>query len=285
MGYAERQKLFLECEALRGKPLIAYVTSTRPKAGGSMAEDAILPIIEQVKAVSEGSDIDFLIISNGGDALSALRIVDILRERFERISVLVAHVAFSSATLLALGADEIVMHPYSNLGPVDPQISVTKVNKKGQREHFSFTSEDIRHYLDFLRSDVGITDQAFLSSAFLSLADVIGPLALGTSKRAQQPSFSLSVKMLETHMEGDKERAVSIAKALTSKYFDHGYAVSRKEAEELGLNIAKQNPDLESIMWDIWVDYCNEMKCDRAFDRRSHGTHQQPPGKTVHFKY
>ncbi|MDR2943560.1 MAG: hypothetical protein LBU81_00460, partial [Methanosarcinales archaeon] len=76
----------------------------------------------------------------------ALRIITILRERFEHISVVVPYVAFSAATILALGADEIIMHPYSNLGPVDPQLSIIKPNEYGQQAQLQFSSEDIRNY-------------------------------------------------------------------------------------------------------------------------------------------
>ena len=133
MGYSERKKLYQAYEEKRNRPLISYVTSIRPNLPSQMASDAITTIIHQISQIPEDKNsIDFLIISNGGDPIVALRIITILRERFEHISVIVPYVAFSAATILALGADEIVMHPYSNLGPVDPQLSVTKMNEIGQ---------------------------------------------------------------------------------------------------------------------------------------------------------
>ncbi|MDR2612868.1 MAG: hypothetical protein LBG06_08605 [Deltaproteobacteria bacterium] len=268
MGYDDtRLALFHKCEQLRGKPLIAYVTSVRPYASISMALDAVLPIITQVQSIPKAEkNVDFLIISNGGDSITALRIIDILRARFDNISVLVPYSAFSAATFLALGANEIVMHPYSNLGPVDPQISTRKLNKYGKPESLHFTSEDIRLYFDFIRSDVGITDQAYVSSALGFLAREVAPLAIGASKRFQQHSYSLCVKMLETDRKLSKEKAESIANALNTAYYHHGYAISRSEARDIGLPIADENHDLETVMWDIWLDYCNEMKCDKDFD-------------------
>jgi hypothetical protein len=231
-----------------------------------MASDSIDEIINQINLIPlESKDVDFLIVSNGGDPIVALRIITLLRERFTHISVLVPYVAFSAATILALGADEIVMHPYSNLGPVDPQLSVARPNGIGLQSQVQFSSEDIRNYIEFIRADVGITDQEYLMSAFSSLAAEVGSIPIGSAKRSQQLSQSLSTKLLATHMD-DKSKAESIAKALNTSYYHHGYAVGRKEAQSIGLNIEFPEKEVEDVMWAIWYDFCNEMKCNQAFD-------------------
>jgi hypothetical protein len=51
-----------------------------------MAHDAILPLIRQTRDIPrDRHEVDFLIVSNGVDPAVALRIIDILRERLERI--------------------------------------------------------------------------------------------------------------------------------------------------------------------------------------------------------
>lgn len=266
MSYNSRIELFRQFEEKRGRPLISYVTSIRPNLSGHMASDVIVHIIDQIRTISaEKKEIDFLIISNGGDPITALRIISILRERFSKISVILPYVAYSAATILALGADEIVMHPYSNLGPVDPQLTVSRTNDNGQISKIEFSSEDIRNYIEFVKHDVGITDQAHLITAFNTLASEVSPLPIGSAKRSQQLSSTLSIKMLETHME-DKNKASTIAKALNSAYYHHGYAVGRTEAKEIGLNIVCPETDLEELMWSIWCDYSSEMQCGREFN-------------------
>lgn len=266
MGYIERQALYSELEQRRNRPLITYVTSIRPGIGCMMACDAIPHIIEQIQTIPDDQrDIDFLIISNGGDPITSLRIVSILRERFDHITVVVPYVAYSAVTILALGADELLMHPYSNLGPVDPQLTVSKQANNGHTSKIDFSSEDIRNYIEFIRSDVGITDQAHLISAFNSLAAEVGPLPIGSAKRCQQLSLSLSTKMLETHTE-DKNKAATIAKALNTSYYHHGYTVARTEAKNIGLNVISPEKDVGNLMWEIWLDFCAEMKCGNEFN-------------------
>ena len=148
MSYTTRKDLFEKIETHRSRPLIAYVTSIRPNFSGQMAGDSVDYIIKQIQSIpTTQREIDFLIISNGGDPITALRIISLLRERFDKISVLLPYVAYSAATILSLGADEIIMHPYSNLGPVDPQLTVSRQSDNGQASQLQFSSEDIRNYI------------------------------------------------------------------------------------------------------------------------------------------
>jgi hypothetical protein len=134
---------------------------------------------------------------------------------------------------------------------LDPQIFVTQPDGASKKELLQITTDEIKHYFDFIRTDLEIKDPVHLSSAFAALADSVGHLSIGTSKRSQNLAFSLSVRMLKTHMDNETDRADSIARALTSEYFDHSYAISRREAMEIGLNITIPKPELETIMWDI----------------------------------
>lgn len=266
MSYTKRKALLNQISEKRGREIIAYVTSIRPGMSANMAGDSIIPIIEQIEKIPEDKkEIDFLIISNGGDPITSLRIMSLLRERFSKISVLLPYVAYSAATILALGADEIIMHPYSNLGPVDPQLTVFHNNERGIRENVQFSSEDLRNYVDFIKSDVGITDQEHLVSAVQPLLKDVGTLPIGTAKRSQQLSLTLSEKMLSWHFK-DSAKIKTISKALNSSYYHHGYAVGRKEAKLIGLPITIPDKQLQDLLWEIWKDYSEEMKCNKSFD-------------------
>ena len=85
--------------------------------------------------------------------------MSLFREFAKRFCVLIPYRAYSAASLIALGADEIVMHPYGNLGPTDPQL--TNVKKQVQ-----FGSQDLAAFLQFAREEVGLSDQAQLQAVF-----------------------------------------------------------------------------------------------------------------------
>ena len=78
MSYATRKPLYEQIETARQRPLITYVTSIRPSLSGQMAGDSIDHIINQINLIPEDKkEIDFLIISNGGDPITASRIISI----------------------------------------------------------------------------------------------------------------------------------------------------------------------------------------------------------------
>lgn len=273
MGFAERQALYEEIEVKRHRPLIAYVTSSRPNAQAQMASDVIPLIAEQVRCVAaEHTAVDLLIVSNGGDPTVAWRVISVLRERFTSVGVLLPFSAFSAATLLAFGADEVVMHPFANLGPVDMQLRQRRRvagpdgHPTGEYEEIAFGSEDVRHFLEFLRADVGITDQGPLEKAFeLAIRDV-GAIAVGTAKRGTNLALSMGEKLLGLHMD-DKNQAKAIAESFNSAFFHHGYPVGRREATEAGLKVVKaEDVELADTLWSVWTDVAAEMLMDSPFD-------------------
>ena len=267
MALADRITIYQQIESLRGNPVIAYVTSARTGAGGQMAADVVAEIAAQLEAVPSGKDaLDFVIVSNGGDPTVAWRIVTMVRERFKRLNVLVPQAAFSAATLVALGADEIVMHPYSNLGPVDPQIRATRQGAQGVEES-RFGSEDLAAFLAFAKKAVGITDQEHLSAIFQKFCDQVGTVPIGVAARSSQLSLSMGEKLLKLHMNGHESgsQVKTIAERLSKDFFHHGYALGRREATEVGLPIAAENRPLELLLWQLWLNFQADLQIRRPF--------------------
>ena len=265
MAYENRLELYKKIEEKRNRPLISYFTSLRPFASAQMASDVIPEFARQILEVPKDQDeIDILIVSSGGDPTVAWRIVSMLRERFKKIGVLIPYVAYSATTLLALGADEILMHPFSNLGPVDPQLTHIKRGETTQ-EIIQFSPEDLRHYLEFVKEDVGISDQAQLEKAFELVCQDVGSIPIGMAKRSTYLTLSMGEKLLGSHME-DQNRVTAIVEALNKSFYHHGYPVGRKEAKEIGLPVTDPDEELEKLMWAIWKDVEEEMSCNEPFD-------------------
>lgn len=270
MSISSRVALYQQIEKLRKRPLIVYVTSTRAEAGGQMAADAIPEICDQIALLPpKCNKVDLLVVSNGGDSMVAWQTILMLRERVSEISVLVPQRAYSAATLLALGADEIVMHPFANLGPIDPQISAIRKDKDGRSERIRFSSEDMEGFLDFARDKVGLSDQAHMLEAFkLACADT-GSLTIGFSMRGSKLSQQLGVKLIQTRKAADKKddrKAQQIVERLNKQYFTHGYALGRKEAEQIGLPVIMPETKIESAMWRAWQEIEKDLKVREPFN-------------------
>lgn len=265
MNASHRVNLYKKIETKRGNPLIVYVTSQRRGANGSMAADVVDEFIQQIQLIPTGAKtIDLLIESTGGDGLVAWRIISLLRERVEKVNVLIPHSAFSAATMLALGGDEIVMGRYGCLGPIDPQITVRK--KDGTTEMFAY--EDIIAFLDFTKVDAGLTEQEYRDTAFKILCGTVEPITIGVAKRASGLAVSIGEKLLQTHMRAadEKIQATTIASKLNKSFFSHGHALSRKEAKEIGLNIIEPDGELEGLMWEVHESFNKELKTREPFD-------------------
>lgn len=128
--YHLRQQCYKDIEKLRERPLIVYSVQFPPPPSPinvpiSIDLDDVDGFTDLTESIESGNQIDVLIHSPGGSPEATERVVALLRERFEHITFLVPHSAYSAATMMALSGNEIIMHPSASLGPIDPQINGT----------------------------------------------------------------------------------------------------------------------------------------------------------------
>ena len=237
-----------------------------------MGGDVIPFICKQIENIPDTCrKVDLLIVSNGGDPIVSWRIMSLLRERFDNVAVLLPYQAYSAATLLTLGADEIIMHPFSNLGPVDPQLTYFKpIPGQSEPQKVAFGAEDLRHYIDFVTKDVGISDQEQKERAFQLVCNEVGAIPIGVAKRSSNLGLSLGEKLLKLHIKDDQNKVRAISESLNKSFYHHGYSVGRKEALEIGLPVhSDDNPEIheiEDLIWRIWIDIEAEMECNHSFN-------------------
>ncbi|MFC1549461.1 hypothetical protein ACFL4R_01160, partial [Nitrospirota bacterium] len=179
------------------------------------------------------------------------------------------HKAFSAATLMALGADEIVMHSMGMLGPVDPTVTnpFNPSNPANPTQVLGISVEDVSAYIALIKEDVGISHEDELIQAINILANKVHPLALGNVKRFMAQSRMMSKKLLELHMNKvQHEHKISeIVENLTSKLYFHGHPINRQEARDLGLKVIDPDNELEEIIWRLYLEYESEMLLDSPF--------------------
>ena len=269
MNISDRVARYAAVEAARGRPLIVYATSTRAGVQAMMAGDAVREFIDQIDTIRNASAVDVLIHSTGGDALAAWKLMSVLRERFSSVAVLVPYMAFSAATVFAVGADEIVMHPHASLGPIDPQIIIRQPD--GTQRSFAF--EDVGAFLRFLANEVGLTEQEHVSRVVDKLFSVVDPVHVGAAKRASELATDIGERLLQIHMGSDeqgKKKARDIAESLNKKFFAHGDAVSRSRARDLQLKIHENDAAIEGTMWEAYLGLEAYMSLREPFNPLHH---------------
>ena len=272
MAYPERIGLIKQIQALRQSTVICFLTSLRPNIQANISEDAVRAFYDHLLELPTMPvpKIDIFLCSNGGAGSVPWRLIALLREFAEKVCVLLPYRAYSAATLIALGADEIVMHPFAEMGPIDPTVT-NEYNPvdPNTRRPIGISVEDVKAYINFIKNTVGIQHEDELVKTIEILVQKIHPLALGNVERFISQSRMIAKKILLTHM-GDFPAHVidEIIENLASKLFFHGNPINRKEAkEELKLKISEKPPEeLERLMWALYKDFETELENKRIFD-------------------
>src|SRR5690349_9780415 len=113
---AGRTNLIAAIEKVRNSHVISYVLHEQ----AMIADDGLLQLYDKLDALGHRERLDLFLVSRGGFTETCWRVVTLLREYCDHLGVLIPHRAHSGATLIALGADEIVMGPMSELSSTDP---------------------------------------------------------------------------------------------------------------------------------------------------------------------
>jgi ClpP class serine protease len=123
-GHKSRVQIFKQLEKLLGRPVVSFFTSFNYRV---MLENKDADMLEGVlQKVDTSRGLALVINSPGGDGLAAERIINIGRSYSGtgEYYVLVPGKAKSAATIVCFGASKIYMGPISELGPIDPQITI-----------------------------------------------------------------------------------------------------------------------------------------------------------------
>lgn len=126
-GDGIRLKYIKRLHHATGRAVIVYATaflSYTEQTNALFVEGAdVHGLMEVCHGVTE-KKLDLVLHSPGGSPQAAEQMVEYLRTRFDHIRAIIPLQAKSAATMIALGADEIVMGAHSEVGPVDPQIAI-----------------------------------------------------------------------------------------------------------------------------------------------------------------
>ncbi len=262
-----------------GSVVIAYVTSTRPNLESQMAMDVVPIVYEHLRMIRTGpadTKIDLFLHTNGGEGVVPWRLVTLLREFCSRLTVLVPHRAFSAGTLVAMGADEVLMHPMGMLGPIDPTIITpfNPPNPQNPNERLGISVEDVASYIDLVKEDVGIRHEDELVQAFKILAEQVNPLALGSVKRSTSQSRMMGEKLIRrSAVAGDQRSITDVVEKLASSLYYHGHPINRQEArEDLGLNVVDPPQPVADAMWALYEAYAADMQLDVPFNPMTEAT-------------
>lgn len=238
--FSDTQKLIRKIEDEKKIKLLCYWNSVN----GSICQNDLSIFYEIIKNWPVQDELYLYVKSDGGDGKASLRIINLLREHAKRLIVLIQGECVSAATILALGADEILMGPLSYLSAVDTSLThdLSPVDKNNSLVKVS--QDELTRVLNLWRA----TNDT--SNPYPNLYQYIHPLVFGAVDRASSLSIKLCTDILSYHMS-DKEKAGEISRKLNSDYPSHSYPILLREAKELGLNAFAMDKVLYDFLFEL----------------------------------
>ncbi len=247
----KRLSLLHSIEKTRNSRVISYISYS------PMDDYVLIPLYKKLSSIGHTERIDLFLHSYGGVVDIPYKIVNLIREYCDYFSVIIPFVAKSAATMIAIGADEIVMGPTSELGPIDPLV------KHPIYEDMWIPVQSIRMCIEFMEERITKSeDPNLMASLLYPIADKLDPWIIGDYEKLIKASYQYAEALLEKNMfKNNKEKARLVTRTMTEKYFSHGYCINRHEAkEELGLNVVQAEGDLWEIIWALYLAYDDYMQ-------------------------
>ena len=260
--------LIKDLERIESARIISYVLADRlqgPQA--SIAMDALGLFHRHLEVIGRARKIALFLHSTGGDTMVPWRLVNLIREYCDEFTVLVPYKAHSAATLICLGANEIVMTKMGELSPVDPSVAnaFNPVSpEKEPKNRIPISVEDVAAYFRLAIERAGLNTSEAKLGALQQLTSVVHPLALGNVERSHTQIRELSRKLLGLHMaqetEDEKKKIDSIVDILTEKLYSHQHLIPRREAKDLiGLKVRYPSDDEERAIMSLYGVYAKEL--------------------------
>ena len=193
---------------------------------------------------SNGNEIDIILETPGGFAEVVEDLVQLVRDKYEKVAIIVPGYAKSAGTIFAMAGDEILMGATSALGPIDAQIAFN--NKR-------FSAEAFLEGLDKIKEE--IANKGKLNPAYIPILQNISPGEIQHCKNVQDFAKKLVIDWLveykfkywnkhstnnEKVTEDEKQRrANQIADTLCkqSEWLTHGRSIKINDLENMKLLI------------------------------------------------
>lgn len=278
MNYAARQVLYRQIEAERGGKVIAFVTGDRLGLQTIIASDAVDPFVSLLDEIGPTRKISLILHTSGGQTSAAWRLINLLRSFGDEIEIIVPTKAMSAGTLMALGADRIVMTKQAALGPIDPSLDNHPLNPEFGGQKISVSAEAVRGYIDEVKKD--IADPAAMLAIWTDLSEKIHPIVLGEIFRLGGQIRSMAKTLIKQQVD-DEAAQDKIINLLCSDSGSHDYTINRRYAAEIGLKVDKPSAELYALLSNVTKSYHAELRTFEPYSPLSILAGQQHVGYTL----
>lgn len=252
----QRQEIIRAIEADNPK-LLCYVAGLK----SPVCRTDTLGFVDMLHNITPGEPIDLLLHTPGGDVDAAEKLITLLRNTVGedgQLRVIVPDFAKSAGTLMALGANSIVMSDSSELGPIDPQVTLKDGNGNdishsvltylnaysATEEQLRKTPDDVPTRIMFEKFDPTVVRK------FTSVRDRAKAFAENLLKRRGANFSKIANDLMDI-----------------SAYPSHGQMIGWEAAQNMGLDVTYMAPT-DALWRKYWTLYCHLRLAIEGGDQR-----------------
>ena len=240
--FEKTQKVISQIEAKLQTPLVTYWDSP----SGSICNNDVTGLFGILRSIGKSERLSLFIKSDGGSGQASLRMINLLRQYVGRLTVLVPLECASAATMLALGADRILMGPLAHLSAVDTSLTHDLSPIDRDNDRVSVSQDELHRVVHVWQKQA----DKEASNPYESLFKYVHPLVIGAVDRSSALSTKLCVEILSYHMK-DKKKAQRISDTLNSAYPSHSYPITLREARRIGLHAEPLKEDINLLLLEL----------------------------------
>ena len=240
--FPKTQPIIARIEEALGTRLITYWNSD----SGSVCENDVIGLYAVLRRLGPQERLTFFIKSDGGSGQASLRMVNLLRQFTVRLTAVLPLECKSAATMLALGADDILMGPLAHLSAIDSSLTHDLSPIDRDNDRVSVSQDELLRVIRLWRAESKGRD----GNPYSALYPHVHPLVVGAVHRASSLSVKLCTEILSYHMR-DRRKATSVANRLNADYPSHGYPITLREAQRIGLKAAPLSQPLNELLFEL----------------------------------
>jgi hypothetical protein len=245
----QRQDLIREIQGDTKSKLLCYVAGT----GAPIDDDDVPCFFDLLRNVSMGMDVDLLLRTGGGDIDVAEKVMNMVRNKVgtARLRVIVPDYARNAGTLMALGANVIVMSETSELGSINPQ--VVRSDRSGNHAW-----QSVKNYLDAY--------DKHLADLRSEPNDIGAALMFEQFDPATVQQFRAMLRRVQTCAERQLTQgmmslngnwSLTASRLIEWETTSNGQPISWEDAADPRLGLTVEHLDPEDPLWlKFWELYC-----------------------------
>ncbi len=219
--------------------------------GFSLTAAEVTELYHHLSLIGRQDRLTVILSGYGGSPIAAYRAVRLMRRFSSHLTIVVPREAYSALTMLALGADEIVVGPLGVFSPTDTSIANHPLAPQDASGNpVTVEISQLKKYLELVEADRYSAAEDFRMSPHQTLSDKVHPIFLGTVQRSLSLSKQLMTDILRLHFK-DEAKMSQIVDRLNDVYPSHAYPIMAEDMRELGLNVREMSAEQNRLSWDL----------------------------------